>query len=100
MVKIVLHIWLKKECGVLRGCKRQIILLKGTDSQIFDEAYFLVRRSAEKCGQEEIVREAQRIVDRNTTRRRTRRVRVRDVLLFAAGVIFGVVCGLLFGILL
>ncbi len=84
----------------MRGCKRQIILLKGTDSQIFDEAYFLVRRSAEKCGQEEIVREAQRIVDRNTTRRRPRRVSVRDILLFAAGVIFGAVCGLFTGILL
>ena len=24
----------------MRGCQRQIIMLKGTDSQIFDEAYF------------------------------------------------------------
>lgn len=84
----------------MRGCQRKIILLKGTDSQIFDEAYFLLRRGAEHRNGEEIVREAQRIVDHNTTRRRPRRVNVRDVLLFAAGVIFGAVCGLLFGILL
>ena len=42
----------------MRGCQRKIILLKGTDSQIFDEAYFLLRRGAEHRNGEEIVREA------------------------------------------
>ncbi len=79
----------------MRGCQRKIILLKGTDSQIFDEAYFLLRRDVEDRGQEEIVREAQRIVDRNTTRRRRRRLCKRDILAFVIGAVCGIVCGIL-----
>lgn len=83
----------------VRGCQRKIILLKGTDSQIFDEAYFLLRRDVEDRGHEEIVREAQRIVDRNTTRRRRRRVSARDVIVFAIGAVCGICVGLLLGVL-
>ena len=56
----------------MRGCQRQIIMLKGTESQIFDEAYFLLRKDFEGKSRDddEIIREAQRIVDRNTTRHR------------------------------
>ena len=32
----------------MRGCQRQIIMLKGTDSQIFDEAYFLLRKDFDR----------------------------------------------------
>lgn len=74
----------------MRGCQRQIIWLKGTDSQIFDEAYFLLRRSAENRGKEEIVREAQRIVDRNTTRRRRGKLTARDAWSFFVGLLLGV----------
>lgn len=84
----------------MRGCQRKIILLKGTDSQIFDEAYFLLRRGAETCKQEEIVREAQRIVDRNTTRRRTKRIRVRDTVFFTVGMLLGICSSVLVTLLL
>lgn len=42
----------------MRGCQRQIIMLKGTDSQIFDEAYFLLRKDFEgkSRGEAEIIR--------------------------------------------
>ena len=83
----------------LRGCQRKIILLKGTDSQIFDEAYFLLRRDVEDRGHEEIVREAQRIVDRNTTRRRRRRVTNRDVIAFVIGAACGIAAGVLVGMM-
>lgn len=83
----------------MRGCQRKIILLKGTDSQIFDEAYFLLRRESEDRGQEEIVREAQRIIDRNTTRRRRHHLSRRDVIAFAIGAVCGIVCGLLLSLL-
>ena len=59
----------------MRGCQRQIIMLKGTDSQIFDEAYFLLRKDFDRSrGSEgELVREAERLVALNTTCRRVRR---------------------------
>ena len=73
----------------MRGCQRKVILLKGTDSQMFDEAYFLVRPDFERCGKEEMLHEAIRIVERNVTRRRTRRVTFRDAAAFAVGLLLG-----------
>jgi len=73
----------------LRGCERKVILLKGTASQMFDEAYFLLRPDFERRGQEEMLHEAIRIVDRNTTRRRRRRVTGRDAVSFALGIAIG-----------
>ena len=77
----------------MRGCQRQIILLKGTDSQIFDEAYFLLRKDFDRArgDESELLREAERLVALNTTRRRARRH--PRLLLFAAGMLAG---GLLF----
>ena len=49
----------------MRGCERKIIMLKGTDSEIFDEAYFLIRRDFKDGEEREIVDEAMRIVDMN-----------------------------------
>lgn len=79
----------------MRGCERKVILLRGTESQMFDEAYFLLRPDYERRGQAEILREAQRIVDRNTTRRREKRVTLRDAAAFAAGAFTGSLCVLL-----
>ncbi len=79
----------------MRGCERKIILLKGTESQMFDEAYFLVRRDFEKRESAEIVREAQRIVDRNTTRFRSGE-KWKRVLFFAAGAAFGIISSVFF----
>lgn len=61
---------------------------------MFDEAYFLVRRDFEKRGEREIVREAERIIDENTTRRRETRGRY-GVLLFSAGAFTGALFTLL-----
>ena len=74
---------------MMRGCQRQIIMLKGTDSQIFDEAYFLLRKDFDRArGDEgELVREAERLVALNTTRRRVRVV--SKWALFAAGMLAG-----------
>ena len=58
----------------MRGCQRKIIMLRGTDSEIFDEAYFLLRKDFDRERQDEdaLLREAQRLVELNTTRRRTK----------------------------
>lgn len=74
---------------MMRGCQRQIIMLKGTDSQIFDEAYFLLRKDFDRSrgDESELVREAERLVALNTTRRRVRVV--SKWALFAAGMLAG-----------
>ena len=78
----------------MRGCERKIILLKGTESQVFDEAYFLVRRGFEMRPSDEIVREAERIIDRNTTRIRGREG--KNLICFFAGTVCGIILSLLF----
>lgn len=73
----------------MRGCQRQIILLKGTESQIFDEAYFLLRKDFDRSrgSDTELLREAERLVELNTTRRRA--CRYSRLWLFAAGMLAG-----------
>ena len=78
----------------MRGCERKIIMLKGTDSEIFDEAYFLIRRDFKKESGGEIVREAQRIVDMNTTHRRGHSEKKRERIVFAMGLFIGFALGL------
>lgn len=74
----------------MRGCERRIIMLKGTESQIFDTAYFLLRRDCEGKARpaDEILREAERIVAGNTTRARPRFFSRRAVWFF-----LGFLCG-------
>ena len=78
----------------MRGCERKIIMLKGTDSEIFDEAYFIIRRDFKDKSGGEIVREAERIVDRNTTHKRVRGKSRREIITFGAGVFCGFALGL------
>ena len=49
---------------MVRGCQRKIIYLKNTDSQAFDEAYFLINEERSRTmGEKELIREANRIVE-------------------------------------
>lgn len=54
--------------GMLKGCKKQMIVLRGTGSEIFDEAYFVLKNgvNAETCGGA-MLTEANRIVEENRT---------------------------------
>lgn len=80
----------------MRGCERKIIMLKGTNSEIFDEAYFLIRRDfKEDAHGGEIVREAQRIVDMNTWGRRREKRSGREKIAFALGLAAGVAVGVI-----
>ncbi len=47
----------------MAGCRRQVVLLRGTESQFFSEAYFIVREKAGGAAKEsDIIEEADRIV--------------------------------------
>ncbi len=84
----------------MRGCERRIIMLKGTDSEIFDEAYFLLRKDFKKGeGDTEMLTEAHRIVSLNTTKRRSHRFFKKETLLFAAGTLLGAVSAIIFVII-
>lgn len=48
----------------MRGCEKRVIHLKKTNSHLFDEAYFIVKREAElsSFGESDMVLEANRII--------------------------------------
>ena len=79
----------------MRGCERKVIMLKGTDSEIFDEAYFLIRRDCKESDGREIVSEAQRIVNMNTTRRRHTSRKKKEAAAFFAGLFSGLAVGVI-----
>ena len=49
----------------MRGYQKRVIFLKHTGSRIFDEAYFVVSPSAEKSSENDMVLEANRIIEDN-----------------------------------
>ena len=83
----------------MRGCERRIIMLKGTSSEIFDEAYFLLRKDFKNDGDEnEIVDEARRIVSLNTTKCRKKASPRKNWIFFAIGMLAGAAIGIVFAI--
>lgn len=48
---------------MVKGCHKSVIFLKDTGSELFDEAYFVVKPSVKKSNYEDIVKEAEKIAD-------------------------------------
>ncbi len=75
----------------MRGSEKKIIYVRDTGSKLFEEAYFVLRRGVSDStdtGEEDMVREASRIVEEGSLRypATARRVRFRRALtLFFAG---------------
>lgn len=80
----------------MRGCERKIIMLKGTDSEIFDEAYFLIKRDFKDGEEKEIVDEAKRIVDLNRIYRPSMANCKKDKRGFFLGAFIGFTLGIIF----
>lgn len=77
---------------MLRGCKRNMIVLRGTGSDLFEEAYFVVKEEAERRSETDMLAEAERIIDKNRSARSTETKKVRLFSLFAF--LFGLFCGI------
>ena len=83
---------------MIKGCQRKIILLNGSESSLFESAYFVLKKNAEsgKASHTDMVREANRIIERSLPEnilRINRRKKARSILCGAA--VF--LCGALFG---
>ncbi|MBE6564755.1 MAG: hypothetical protein E7655_05750 [Ruminococcaceae bacterium] len=66
---------------MIKGNARKIIRLKNTESELFDEALFFLRDSADRNGrisEQDMLREADRIVSRNLITESAFRVSGRD----------------------
>ncbi|MGI6166660.1 MAG: hypothetical protein ACOYIA_00775 [Eubacteriales bacterium] len=79
----------------IKGCSRQMIVLNGTGSSMFETAYFIVKPDADirPHTHGDLLREANRIVEENSfsycDRRRKTPGRAVRVWLFVAGLLSG-----------
>ena len=72
---------------MLKGCKRNMIVLRGTGSDEFDAAYFILKEGNEAKNEISLIDEANRIVSENRRHksgRKKRRIFLSALLLFSA----------------
>ena len=72
---------------MIKGCQKNIIFLKNTGSELFDEAYFVVKPSAPQKKERDIVLEASRLINGLDDTRRARRT--KRLLPFLSGLALG-----------
>ena len=59
---------------MIKGCHKSVVFLKDTGSELFDEAYFVVKPSAKQNGCRDIVTEAKEIASGFLPKKRKRRL--------------------------
>ena len=80
---------------MVKGIQRQMVIVRTTESEIFETAYFVLRADAKiKKGQKSIMAEANSIVsavcaDGSREKREKRKKRLRRALLFFGGALSG-----------
>ena len=79
---------------MLRGCQKKVIHLKNTESDIFDEAIFLVSDTVrENLRDEDFIKEANRIISENVIQREK-----REKINIKLGLVFFLLGALAFGL--
>ena len=90
---------------MVRGCQKKIIYLKNTQSNIFEEAYFVIKDdlSCEKTEEYDMVKEANRILaenfefeEKSTFFGRIIRFFKRHTVSFVTGVAIGILIMIIF----
>ncbi len=78
---------------MLKGCQKQMIVLHGTGSEIFEEAYFVLKKvPGGSVGKSAMLLEANRIVEENRIgipRRKSSSDAAKGLFFFIAGLLLG-----------
>ena len=77
---------------MLKGCQKQMVVLRGKSGDIFEEAYFILRAGAGASGLPEMLCEANRIVEATKPCREKKNgvpAHVKSFVFFAAGIAVG-----------
>ena len=83
---------------MIKGCHKRIIFLKNTGSELFEEAYFIIKPGALKKGTGDVVEEATRIVN-GLTEKQTRSKKGRAPLGRLISYLLGLATGALVALL-
>lgn len=84
---------MKREHSLLKGCQKRIVQIKSMPSELFEEAYFILKPSGEKAVEDDIVKEAERLLKESLFQKKEKTFRVswEDILVFLAGAALAVV---------
>ena len=77
---------------MLKGCQKQVVVLRGKTGDIFEEAYFILRAGANASGLPEMLCEANRIVEATKPCREKKKGvpdHVKGFIFFAVGLAVG-----------
>ena len=89
---------------MIKGLERKIMLLKGTNSKYFDEAYFIMKDDITYCDDSEILKEAEKIIFSaegcKRIKRADKRTSAKIALFTIAGAFIGLLCGLIIGLII
>ncbi len=75
---------------MLRGCQREMVMLRTEDSEIFESAWLVLRREKRVPTADEMLVEANRIIGLGGTKRVRKNLWGRYLLCFFAGALLGV----------
>lgn len=74
---------------MIKGCHKRIVFLKDTESELFDEAYFILKPNAIQVKESDLITEATRIVNGLSTENKQKKKRLPPLFIFAAGLLAG-----------
>ena len=77
---------------MIKGCHKRIIFLKNTGSELFEEAYFIMKPRATEMKESDVVSEATKIVNSFEEKRvlpTKRRGKARWLIPFLSGTVLG-----------
>lgn len=80
---------------MIKGCHKSVVFLKDTGSELFDEAYFVVKASVKNDGYRDIVYEAAQIAS-GLCEKKKKRGKMGIIIGFFTGALLGVGITLLF----
>ena len=84
---------MKRERTVVKGCERRIRMVKDLKSELFAEAYFILKRENREATESEMVSEAERLLKELSYKKRpfAKGFTLDDRLVFLSGVLLAVV---------
>ena len=73
---------------MIKGCHKSIVFLKDTGSELFEEAYFVIKPNAQKSANYDIITEATNLLN-GYNRKSKSRGKLGRLLIFSLGAVLG-----------